>query len=109
MNEDEAVSKARRKPDELRATGDLVGGVLAGLGLAGRLREQEALAAWPEMVGEEVARRSRALRIRDGVLFVRVDSASWSQELLFLKSQIIARFDAALGAGLVREIRFTQH
>lgn len=109
MNGNDVVKRSRRKPDELRPTGEIVDGVLAGLGLAGRLREQKALAAWPELVGDEVARRSRALRIRDGVLYVRVDSASWSQELRFLTAQIIARFDETLGEGLVREIRFSKH
>ena len=83
--------------------------MLSGLGLAGRLREREALTLWPDLVGPEIARRSKALRIRGGVLFVRVDSAAWSQELLFLKAKILSRFDDTLGPGLVREIRFTKH
>jgi len=103
------MSGKRRPPDELRPTGELVAGLLAGLGLADRLKERAALERWPEVVGPEIAARSRALRIRDGVLYVQVTSAAWSQELRFLKARIIAGFDAALGAGLVKDIRFTQH
>lgn len=103
------MSGKRRPPDDLRPTGELVAGLLARLGLADRLQEQAALARWPELVGPEVAARSKALRIREGVLYVQVTSAAWSQELRFLKARIIASFDAALGPGLVKDIRFTQH
>ncbi len=103
------MSSQRRRPDELRPTGEILESVLANLGLAGRLREREALALWPEIVGPEIARRSKALRIRDGVLCIRMDSAAWSQELLFLKTKILERFDEVFGPGLVKEIRFTRH
>lgn len=103
------MSERRRRPDQLRPTGEILESVLSGLGLAGRLREREALTLWPELVGPEIARRSEALRIQRGVLFVRVDSAAWSQELLFLKTKILSRFEESLGPGLVKEIRFTRH
>jgi predicted nucleic acid-binding Zn ribbon protein len=101
--------RRRRPPDTLRPAGELLAGLLAQLGLADRLREQEALARWPELVGPEIASRSRALRIREGVLYVQVTSAAWSQELRFLKAQILAHYDEALSPGLVKDIRFTQH
>jgi len=82
---------------------------MASLGLGDRLREREALTCWGDIVGEEIASRSRALRIRDEVLYVRVDSPAWSQELRFLKSRILAGYEEALGPGRVRDIRFTEH
>lgn len=102
-------SRRRRRPDVLRPTGEILHSVLGSLGLSGRLREREALELWTEMVGPDIAGRSEALRIREGVLYVRVESAAWRQELSFLKTTIIGRFDEALGSGLVKEIRFTQH
>ncbi len=105
------MSEPRRKRDgdKLRPTGEILSGVMASLGLAAKLREREALQQWSAVVGDEVACRSDALRIRDGVLYVRVRSAAWSQELHFLKEQILATYADRLGAGLVRDIRFTQH
>ncbi len=101
--------RRRRPPDTLRPAGELLAGLLTKLGLDQRLREQEALTRWPELVGPEIASRSRALRIREGVLYVQVTSAAWSQELRFLKARILAGYDAALAPGLVKDIRFTQH
>jgi predicted nucleic acid-binding Zn ribbon protein len=101
--------RRRRPPDTLRPAGELLAGLLSELGLEQRLREQSAVARWPELVGPEIAARSRALRIRDGVLYVQVTSAAWSQELRFLKERFLAGYAAALAPGLVKDIRFTQH
>ncbi|MCB1161854.1 MAG: DUF721 domain-containing protein [Candidatus Krumholzibacteriia bacterium] len=101
--------RGRRRPDQLRPASEVLAGVLDSLGLGQRLREREAVTRWSDVVGPEIAHRSRALRIRDGVLYVQVQSAAWSQELRFLKAQLIGRFDAVIGPGLVKDIRFTQH
>jgi len=98
-----------RKPDEPRAAGDILAKVMSDLGLSEKLREREALTRWPELVGPEVAQRSQALRIREGVLYVRVDSASWRQELHFLKGKILDIYRERLGPGRVLDIRFTEH
>ena len=100
---------SKRDSDELRPAGEILSTLMTSLGLAGRLREREALERWPALVGEEIARRSEAVRIREGVLYVRVRSAAWSQELLFLKGKILSEYADALGTGLVKDIRFTQH
>ena len=103
------MRERKREPDQLRPTSEILAGVMTSLGLEGRLREREALVHWPEIVGEEIASRSDALRIRDGVLYVRVRSAAWSQEMHFLKGKILEGYEKRLGAGLVRDIRFSQH
>jgi|MudIll2142460700_1097286.scaffolds.fasta_scaffold755489_2 predicted nucleic acid-binding Zn ribbon protein len=101
--------RRERPPDQPRAAGEILVKVLEELGLSQKLREREALTQWPEVVGPEVARRSRALRIREGVLYVRVDSAVWRQELHFLKSAILMSYQEKLGPDRVKEIRFTEH
>jgi predicted nucleic acid-binding Zn ribbon protein len=103
------TGKSFRKPDELRAAGDILAVVMARLGLSGRLREREALTIWPEVVGSEIAKRSQPLRIKDGVLQVRITSAAWRQEVLFLKKKIISSFAEKLEPGIVSDIRFTDH
>jgi len=99
----------RRESDHLRPAGEILGGLLDRLGYREHLREREILAAWPKVAGEALAERSQALRLRRGVLFVRVASAAWCQELQFLKAAIIDRYAEDLGPGRVRDIRFTQH
>ncbi|MEA3509002.1 MAG: DUF721 domain-containing protein [candidate division NC10 bacterium] len=77
------------------------------LGLGGSLATVAIQRAWPEVVGEEVARRSRPDRLRNGRLQVIVSDTVWLQQLAMLKPQILARLEAHLGAAVVREIFFT--
>ncbi|MCE3287105.1 MAG: hypothetical protein K0S64_711 [Gaiellaceae bacterium] len=55
-------------------------------------------AAWPEVVGDAIARQAWPLRIaRDGTLHVATSSATWANELGFLTDEIIERLRARLG------------
>lgn len=75
-------------------------------GLARGLREQAALQAWPQIVGVVNARHSRALGLREGVLWIQAESSVWAQELTLLRPQIQKALERTLGVGSVREIRF---
>jgi hypothetical protein len=56
-------------------------------------------AAWPEVVGDAVARHAWPLRIaRDGTLHVATASSTWAHELAFLAEEILERLRAQLGA-----------
>lgn len=77
------------------------------LGLGGSLTTVAIQRVWSEVVGEEVARRSRPDRLRNGRLQVIVGDTVWLQQLAMLKPQILAKLEAHLGAPVVREIFFT--
>ena len=86
--------------------GDILPTVLKSIGLDQRLREQEILAIWPEVVGEEVAARTQPFKIERGVLHVRVDHSTWMQELHFMEQEILRKLkEKAPDIELVR-IRF---
>jgi len=85
---------------------EILEGVLAELGLKERLAERKLLLAWPQVVGERIARSSRATDIKDGVLTLQADHPVWRQELTLLMPSIIARYNELYGPGTVREIRW---
>ncbi len=80
--------------------------------LLGRLRLTDAMSgwraveAWPEVVGERIAARTRATAFRDGVLVVEVSGAAWMNELTYLKRRMIDELNDRLGTGTVRDLRF---
>ncbi len=83
---------------------DLLEEGLAGSGLAGRLREVGIWRVWPEVVGAAIASRAQPLRIINGTLTVTVSSGPWMQELIYLKSMMIAKLNAKLGGDVVKDI-----
>jgi hypothetical protein len=63
-------------------------------------------AAWPEVVGDAIARNAWPLRIaRDGTLHVATTSATWANELAFLGDEIAERLRARLGSDAPARLR----
>lgn len=85
--------------------GDLVGGLASKRGWGSRLEGARIFAAWPDLVGEEVARRCEPVRLAGGVLVVRAESSAWATQLTYLTATIVRRADEVLRPGLVREVR----
>ncbi len=80
--------------------------LLRNLGIEHRVKEHMALAVWQEAVGAQIAAVATPTRIRDGVLFVRVRSSVWRNELLFHKGAILAKLNGLIGKSVVEDIRF---
>jgi predicted nucleic acid-binding Zn ribbon protein len=91
-------------PGVLESVGPLLRRLLQRHGLDRRLEEYRAVGLWPEVVGPMIAAQSRAVEVRDGTLFVHVDSNVWMQELGILRDEIVTRLNARLGAPHVRKI-----
>lgn len=86
--------------------GEILGAVIRDLGLAKKLLEHRAVVDWGDIVGERIARRSRALRVDGGRLLVQVDSSVWAQELSLMKRRIIRELNARIGEGVVENVHF---
>ena len=83
--------------------GDILPAVLKSVGLDRKLKEREVLAAWPGVVGPEIAARTEAVHIDEGVLHVKVDHGAWMQELHFMERELIGRLrEVAPGIRLQR-------
>jgi hypothetical protein len=84
--------------DDLRAT-------LRGLGPAGTM--EDVVRAWPDAVGEGIARNAWPARLaRDGTLHVATASSAWSFELTQLEPTIRKRLAAKLGQAAPGRLRF---
>lgn len=92
--------------NDSRSLQDAMAGLLRTLGLDSRLEQYRVLEEWPAIVGEHISRVATAERIENGKLVVRVSSASWRQELVFLKKELIARINAAFHKDIVNDIIF---
>ena len=63
--------------------------------------------AWPEAVGEDVARNAWPARISsDGTLHVSTSSATWAFELTQLAPAVLDQLRAVLGTNTPRALRF---
>lgn len=84
---------------------DLIPQVVARLGGQERGLEQRVHSAYIDSVGATFAERSRPERIKDGVLFVRVESSALAHELTMLREPLLERMARVLGPGVVTSLR----
>lgn len=86
---------------------DELGGVLRAYverrGWGERLRGADLASRWEEVVGPDLAARSRPGRLAGGVLQVVVESPAWAAQLRYLTGQIAGRA-TAVGGAEVREV-----
>ena len=95
-------------PERTVSVKELIAQLAPKLGLQNRLREEEMLAAWNEIVGEFFAQHSRPARLANGVLHVLVLQPTVLYELdRRWKGMILEKIRVRCGSRLVREIRFS--
>lgn len=88
------------------AVASLLEGVLEDLGVAGKVRECQALLAWESVAGPQLARHARPMRVQRGRLQLAVPSAVWRTHLSFSKQQLVERINQRLGGRVIRDLIF---
>lgn len=80
------------RDDNAVGMGDALRRYLARKGLGTQLDRASAIADWAAIVGTPIARVTKPEGVSDnGILFVRVQSAAWMQELQLMEPQILEK------------------
>lgn len=99
------MSDPERPPMRHAASiGSLLRQVLDSQGVGDRLSRYQAWLVWDKIVGEQIARRARPLRLREGVLEVKVDHPVWMQQLQMLKPKILQKLNQQLPNAHIEDI-----
>ena len=62
---------------------------------------------WTAVVGEDIAAHASPTALRDGTLHVVAESTAWATQLRLLQTQLLAKIAAAVGDGVVKQLRIT--
>ena len=76
----------------------ILSNALKQAGLDERIARYDFVLHWPQIVGEEIAKRTRPECIRGRCLVVRVIDSVWAQELSFQKQVILKRLQRFVDA-----------
>ncbi|MBR6167690.1 MAG: DUF721 domain-containing protein [Paludibacteraceae bacterium] len=60
---------------------------------------------WPRVMGETVARLTRSVEVKDGVLIVHVSSAALKAQLFENRFELVRKLNEAVGAEAIRDCR----
>ncbi|HTY08664.1 MAG TPA: DUF721 domain-containing protein [Candidatus Edwardsbacteria bacterium] len=86
--------------------GGILDRVLKDLELDKKIGENKAVVLWPEVVGAQLAAKTRAVSVSRGRLVVEVATSSLANDYRFLSPQIREKLNTALGAEVVKSITF---
>ncbi|MCF7823104.1 MAG: DUF721 domain-containing protein [Candidatus Marinimicrobia bacterium] len=89
------------------AIGNVFTQLFRDLGIEKAIQQNVAVTRWSEIVGERIAEVSEAQRIENGVLFVKVNTPVWRNELVFMKASLVKNINDALAKNIVKDIKFT--
>ncbi len=84
----------------------VIEGLIKVPGFRERLKAFSVLADWEEIVGKEVASRTRPVAFSRGRLKLAVRDPVWASALRFEAERILSRLNERAGERLFREIRF---
>ena len=98
------ASKGSRKGGT-QGIAEAMKGYLSRAGLKSRIEQTGVIEDWDRLVGPQIARVTVPERItKEGILFVRVASAAWMQELQLMSPTVLGRLrERSMG---IKEIRY---
>jgi len=96
-------AKTTRIPQRV---GSILEKTLKNMSLDRKLKEHEVWNVWNSVVGEHVSSHAQPDFMRNKILFVRVSSSPWMQQLCYMSKGIVEALNKRLGAPIVEEIRF---
>jgi predicted nucleic acid-binding Zn ribbon protein len=98
--------RTHRPSTRPQPTGALLDGTFRWLKLNEQAASFRAMRAFALAAGPRICEHARAERLRGAILYVRCESAAWSQNLHVMKAQILARLGRTPGGEGVAELRF---
>ncbi len=72
--------------------------------LKGKVYEAQIINSWGRVMGTMIEKHTRDLYLKNGKLFIKVDSAALKMELTYSRSKIIDRVNHEIGSAIVEEV-----
>jgi predicted nucleic acid-binding Zn ribbon protein len=97
------MMKIKTKPTRLA---EIMEGILAEKGYLHACLESDVVNSWPELVGKQIADVTECTNAENGILYVRVKSAAWRQELTFYKNELLTKIREKSRCKTINDIYF---
>lgn len=90
-----------------RAVGDVLSGVMSDLRMDQRRGEVEVVKVWNSLLDPNIVAHAQPAGLRNGTLFVNVDSNVWLSEIVrYRRKEILDRLQHSFGKNLIQRISF---
>ena len=85
--------------------GDALVVYLRETGLEQSVLETRVVEMWEDIMGETVARLTRSVEVKNGMLVVHISSAALKAQLFECRFELVEKINKTMGARVVRDVR----
>lgn len=93
------------KRKEAQSLDSIIAEWIRANGLEKPMLEHRVVAHWADILGPTIARYSRDIEVKDGMLRVRITNAALKQELFEQRFRLIQKLNEAVGGEAIKDIR----
>ena len=84
---------------------DVLNIYLRETGLEKTVLEDKVVVLWPEIMGDTVARLTRSVEVKNGMLIVHISSAALKAQLFECRFELVKKINDAVGGNAIRDVR----
>lgn len=84
---------------------DVLNIYLRETGLEKTVLEDKVVALWLEIMGDTVARLTRSVEVKNGMLIVHISSAALKAQLFECRFELVKKINDAVGGNAIRDVR----
>jgi predicted nucleic acid-binding Zn ribbon protein len=95
------------RKDTFHSVADSMKAITKKLRLPQRLSEVEIVRVWNQLLDPNVTRHAQPVGLRNGTLFVHVDTSVWLSEIVrYRRKEILERLQTSFGRDLISKLSF---
>ena len=91
-------------PRDPQPFGDVLAKLVKARGWQRPAAEATVFGAWERVVGPDIAKHSRPIKLDDGELTVEAESTAWATQLRLMAAALLQRIAAEVGHNVVRKL-----
>ena len=90
---------------EMEDIGSIIDSVVARMNASTKLKASSIFNHWEEIVGREIAKRSRPKKLVSGILYISVSNSIWANELSLMSEGLIKKINSFAGEEIAGSLR----
>ncbi len=94
------------KPKDIPSLKVLISTFIKDRKLEAVIERIEVLDSWNKLVGDNISKVSKAVRLENKILFVKIINSSWRSELFMFQKEIIIKFNVHFKKRVIDKIMF---
>ena len=92
--------------NDIEDIGSIIDSVVDEMGINRKINTSSIFNHWEEIVGYEIAKRSRPDKLISMTLYISVTSSTWANELSLMSEDLMEKINSFTGEKVVEKVRF---